>query len=83
MLDLAAGPLIEGSFANRSPAEPAAPIVVSVPHAGIGTAGFEAALTPELDVRCDADMFVDRLYRAGDKFTVRSQAPVAEVVASL
>ena len=66
MLDLAAGPLIEGSFANRSPAEPAAPIVVSVPHAGIGTAGFEAALTPELDVRCDADMFVDRLYRAGE-----------------
>jgi N-formylglutamate amidohydrolase len=66
MLDLAAGPLIEGSFAARTPPEPAAPIVVSVPHAGIGTTGFQAALSPELDVRCDADMFVDRLYRVGE-----------------
>jgi N-formylglutamate amidohydrolase len=39
---------------------------VSVPHAGVGTTGFEAALAPELDVRCDADLFVDRLYRLGE-----------------
>jgi N-formylglutamate amidohydrolase len=41
-------------------------VVVSVPHAGIATFGFENALSPELDVRCDADLFVDRLYQVGE-----------------
>ena len=41
-------------------------MVVSVPHAGVRTAGYEETLTPELDVRGDADLFVDRLYRIGE-----------------
>ena len=40
--------------------------MVSVPHAGVRTAGYEETLTPELDVRGDADLFVDRLYRIGE-----------------
>jgi N-formylglutamate amidohydrolase len=59
--------MIEAAFFLRGSSQPSSPVVVSVPHAGIGTAGFEAALTPELDVRCDADMFVDRLYRIGEQ----------------
>ena len=59
--------LLEGAFVARTPAEPASPLVVSVPHAGVRTAGFEATITPELDVRCDADLFVDRLYGIGDR----------------
>ena len=58
--------MLEGAFVARTPAEPSSPLVVSVPHAGVGTAGFEATITPELDVRCDADLFVDRLYRIGE-----------------
>jgi N-formylglutamate deformylase len=56
----------ESSFLTRAPAQPTSPLVVSVPHAGIRTAGFEETMTPELDVRCDADLFVDRLYRIGE-----------------
>ena len=58
--------MIEGALATRTTNEPTSPLVVSVPHAGLGTAGFERTLNPELDVRCDADLFVDRLYRAGE-----------------
>jgi N-formylglutamate amidohydrolase len=58
--------LLDGAFTARTPPEPTSPLVVSVPHAGVRTAGFEATITPELDVRCDADLLVDRLYRAGE-----------------
>lgn len=58
--------LAEGAFVARTPAEPTSPVVLSVPHAGVGTGGFEATITPELDVRCDADLHVDRLYRVGE-----------------
>jgi len=58
--------LIESALTTHTAAEPSSPLVVSVPHAGLGTAGFERALNPELDVRCDADLFVDRLYRIGE-----------------
>jgi N-formylglutamate deformylase len=58
--------MIEGALATRTTTEPTSPLVVSVPHAGLGTAGFERAMNLELDVRCDADMFVDRLYRIGE-----------------
>ncbi|MEA2697658.1 MAG: hypothetical protein QOI66_1929, partial [Myxococcales bacterium] len=54
---------IEDGFVAQLPAVPVSPVVVSVPHAGISTVGFESGLSPELDVRCDADLFVDRLYR--------------------
>jgi N-formylglutamate deformylase len=57
--------IVEGAFALRASAMPATPVVVSVPHAGVATHGFEATITPELDVRCDADLYVDRLYRIG------------------
>ena len=50
----------------RSAAAPTTPVVVSVPHAGVRTAGYEETLMPELDVRGDADLFVDRLYRIGE-----------------
>jgi len=43
-------------------APPDTPLVLSVPHAGVRTAGFDAAMVPTLDVRNDADLFVDRLY---------------------
>src|SRR5580698_1416910 len=58
--------IVEGAFTARSAAEPTTPVVVSVPHAGVRTAGYEETLTPELDVRGDADLFVDRLYRVGE-----------------
>lgn len=41
------------------------PVVVSVPHAGCSVAGFEGPLARDLDVRCDADLYVDELYEAG------------------
>lgn len=53
-------------FSLRAPeAPPSTPVVVSVPHAGVGTGRFGDALSPTLDVRCDADLHVDRLYRVG------------------
>ncbi|HVT06268.1 MAG TPA: N-formylglutamate amidohydrolase [Polyangia bacterium] len=57
---------VEGTFTSRIATEPSTPVVVSVPHAGTRTAGFDAALAPELDVRGDADLYVDRLYRIGE-----------------
>src|SRR6516164_3740801 len=58
--------LVDGAFALRAPQTPSTPVVVSVPHAGVATHGFEATIAPELDVRCDADLYVDRLYRVGE-----------------
>ena len=58
--------IVEGAFTARSAAAPNTPVVVSVPHAGVRTAGYEETLNPELDVRGDADLFVDRLYRVGE-----------------
>lgn len=49
-------------FVADLPADPPTPVVVSVPHAGTETAGFEGPLAASLDVRCDADLHVDRLY---------------------
>jgi N-formylglutamate deformylase len=50
------------AFEATLPDDPITPVVVSVPHAGTQVAGFAAALAPSLDVRCDADLFVDQLY---------------------
>jgi len=50
------------SFDARLPADPTTPVVVSVPHAGTEVGPFEPALAATLDVRCDADLFVDELY---------------------
>jgi N-formylglutamate amidohydrolase len=58
--------IVEGAFTARTPGEPSTPLVVSVPHAGVSTAGYEETLTPELEVRSDADLFVDRLYGIGE-----------------
>ncbi|HEY2899110.1 MAG TPA: N-formylglutamate amidohydrolase, partial [Polyangia bacterium] len=69
---------IEDGFVAQLPAIPQSPVVVSVPHAGTATIGFENALAPELDVRCDADLYVDRLYRIGE-----AGAPSAFVAARL
>jgi N-formylglutamate deformylase len=41
---------------------PLSPLVLSVPHAGIAKVGFESAVAASLDIRTDADLFVDRLY---------------------
>ncbi len=49
-------------FRTRVCAPPESPLVLSVPHAGVSTAGFDAAMAPSLGVRNDADLFVDRLY---------------------
>ncbi len=49
-------------FLADVPDPPPSPLVLSVPHAGVGTADLGGPLTPSLDVRCDADLFVDELY---------------------
>jgi N-formylglutamate deformylase len=49
-------------FEATLPDPPETPVVVSVPHAGNEVGSFAAALVPALDVRCDADLFVDELY---------------------
>jgi N-formylglutamate amidohydrolase len=56
----------DATFFALLPVPAPGPVVVSVPHAGVGIEGFDAALSPELDVRCDADLYVDRLYRVGE-----------------
>ncbi len=58
---------VEGMFTSRIAPEPSTPVVVSVPHASVRTAGFDAPLAPELDLRGDADLYVDRLYRVGEE----------------
>jgi N-formylglutamate deformylase len=50
------------AFTATLPTDPATPVVVSVPHAGVEVGLFGEALAPSLDVRCDADLFVDELY---------------------
>jgi N-formylglutamate amidohydrolase len=57
-------------FFAQLPDPPAVPVVVSVPHAGVDTAGFQEALASSLDVRCDADLFVDELYLAAAPATL-------------
>ena len=64
-MDVITGPF--DSFTARLPADPPTPVVVSVPHAGTATAGFEDALAPDLDVRLDADLFVDELYEGAPR----------------
>jgi N-formylglutamate deformylase len=49
------------------PDDPATAVVVSVPHAGTAVDGFADALAPTLDVRCDADLFVDQLYEGAPR----------------
>src|SRR5512143_2373093 len=58
--------LEEGAAMRRRVcAPPPSPVVLSIPHAGTGTTGFEDELAPSLDVRCDADLLVDTLYQVG------------------
>ena len=38
--------MIESALATRTVGEPSSPLVVSVPHAGLQSAGFERTLTP-------------------------------------
>jgi N-formylglutamate amidohydrolase len=57
----------EAPYFAQLPATAPSPVVVSVPHAGIQVAGFDAPLSPALDVRCDADLHVDRLYRIAEQ----------------
>src|ERR1700733_6002494 len=69
---------IEDGFVAQLPAIPPSPVVVSVPHAGTATIGFENALAPELEVCRDAELWGDRLYRIGEP-----TAPAAFVAARL
>jgi len=55
-------PRPETALRAREPARLSSPVVLSVPHAGLLVTGFEDALDAAMDVRGDADMFVDRLY---------------------
>jgi N-formylglutamate amidohydrolase len=52
----------ETTFRRRVVIPPPNALVVSVPHAGTAITGFEGSLAPTLDVRGDADLFVDQLY---------------------
>jgi N-formylglutamate deformylase len=56
---------MSSGFEAALPDDPPNAIVVSVPHAGVEVEGFADALSPALDVRCDADLFVDELYTGG------------------
>jgi len=60
-------PAPTSTFRSHVPAEVTTPLVLSVPHAGVEIAGFEDALDPEMDVRCDADLMVDRLYGVSER----------------
>ncbi len=51
------------AYAAMLPDPPTSPVVVSVPHAGVSIEGFAEVFAPGLDVRCDADLFVDELYQ--------------------
>jgi N-formylglutamate deformylase len=70
--------IVDGAFVVRAPGAPSTPVVVSVPHAGVATHGFDEALSSDLDVRCDADLHVDRLYRIG-----QDDGPEASIAARL
>jgi N-formylglutamate amidohydrolase len=54
------------AFFARLPDVAPSPVVVSVPHASVDVGDMAAVLAPDLDVRCDADLYVDRLYRVGE-----------------
>jgi len=58
-------------FRRRVVPVPASPLVLSVPHAGTAKAGFEAGVAPSLDIRTDADLFVDRLYGVDEAAVAR------------
>ena len=49
-------------FRRRVIQSPVSPVVLSVPHAGTSKVGFESAVAASLDIRTDADLFVDWLY---------------------
>jgi len=55
----------EAAMRRRICDPPPSPVVLSIPHAGTATTGFEGELAPSLDVRCDADLLVDTLYQVG------------------
>lgn len=73
----------EPAFQGQLAVVPHTPVVLSVPHAGISVTGFESALRPELDVRCDADLYVDRLYRVGQADPLDGACPETFVAARL
>jgi N-formylglutamate deformylase len=57
--------MADEAFAVFLPAEPETPVVVSVPHAGLALGDFAAAVSKNLDPRCDADLYTDHLYLPG------------------
>jgi N-formylglutamate deformylase len=69
-------------FEATLPDPPETPVVVSVPHAGNEVGGFASALVPALDVRSDADLFVDELY-AGSPRGAFIRARVSRFVCDL
>jgi len=82
MPDAAPRPDRAEAFVADLPDPPATALVVSVPHAGVDTAPYAAPLATGLDVRCDADLFVDRLY-AGAATQAAGAGTVALVRARL
>jgi N-formylglutamate amidohydrolase len=58
-------PEAEASIRRRVCPAPPSPVVLSVPHAGVAKSGFDSEVATTLDVRCDADLFVDDLYQVG------------------
>ena len=79
---MASASAFDHAFSAQLPDPPPTPLVISVPHAGISTTGFSAALAPTLDVRCDADLFVDELY-AGTNPTAFIRAHLSRFVCDL
>jgi N-formylglutamate deformylase len=66
--------LADLAFSAQLPDPPPSPVVVSVPHAGTSIERFAEVFAPDLDVRCDADLFVDELYQpASPKVFVRAK----------
>jgi N-formylglutamate amidohydrolase len=70
-------------FRTRLLQVPSTPVVLSVPHAGLGAGPLGAPLDPGLDVRCDADFAVDQLYGIHDGAPLSIQPEVPWVAATL
>jgi N-formylglutamate deformylase len=67
----------EDTFRCRVLIPPETPVVLSVPHAGIATTGFDGALASTLDVRGDADLLVDQLYGVSVDATTKAATKTA------
>jgi len=70
------------SFLQGRVIPPESALVLSVPHAGTAISGFEGSLADQLDVRGDADLYVDRLYGVDVAASSPARAPYVAALLS-